>query len=185
MNEKDPIPVQVVPDQPRNPRHRSAGQRRTPTRTYAGSFLPTPAMASPGSGTMPLADLTLGVLDERAARGLYLTVRFVRILFSWATLSVPITLLLFVAFSGGLLRAQLVEGTAFMAFMQFMVRPVAELAEQLFPFRTLYYGFNWWIAGVAGLAFFVRRVLLDPLEEAERRTKTRAFYAEWDSARSQ
>lgn len=159
---------------------------------------PKPALVRPVSGMLAMAGATAGsgafssgitsgampVIDLESARRVYRSIKGFRILFALATVTVPISFFLFVALGAGWLRTQFFEGTLILAYATAIVRPVAELAEQLFPFRTVINAFNWWIFAVGLAALALRRTLLDHLEKAEHWAKTRAFTAEWTSRKA-
>ena len=153
-------------------------------RPLSGMLAMAGATAGSGGFSSSVATGSLSVLDLETARRVYRSIKGFRILFALITVTVPVSFFLFVALGAGWLRAQFFEGTLVLAYATAIVRPVAVLAEQLFPFRTVINAFNWWIfaAGLAALA--LRRTLLDYLEKAEHWAKTRAFVAEWTARKA-
>ncbi|HXE91234.1 MAG TPA: hypothetical protein VNK82_09755 [Terriglobales bacterium] len=183
---KNPQDVSVIvyPDQPK------AGwvpPRPKPSliRPVSGMLAMAGATASSTGFSSSVATGSIPVIDLDSARRIYRSIKGFRILFALVTVTVPVSFFLFVALGAGWLRAEFFEGTLILAYATAIVRPVAELAEQLFPFRTVINAFNWWIFAVGLAALALRRTLLDHLERAELWAKTRAFTAEWTARKAQ
>lgn len=155
--------------------------------TQAASSQATASMpaAKPGSSSRMRAALSgSGVRPEasrrevRASKAAFVAIKSLRIILSLATLTVPLAYLAYFVISGGLIRAQAVEGTAFMRFLQFIVIPVLAEANRIFTFRTVVEGWNLLLLGLAIALFIVRYILLLPVTDLEQWAKTRMLKAQ-------
>ncbi|HUQ49690.1 MAG TPA: protein kinase [Terriglobales bacterium] len=99
-------------------------------------------------------------------------VRSARWTVSVLTLTVPLSFFLYFIVSGGLVRAQIVEGTALWGYVKGIVLPVLTLAEDVFTVRPVVNGWNFMLAGLGLVAFGVRHLVLLPVDKAEHWAKT-------------
>jgi len=102
----------------------------------------------------------------------YLGIRTLRILFSLASLTVPLSFLFYFALTGGVIRPQVVEGTALGNFVTSIVSPSLALWEKVFTFRAVVSGWNMVMLIFAALTFGIRRLILLPMEKLEHWAKT-------------
>ena len=135
-----------------------------------------PAMApvSPSSGAtaaMPPPPV------PGSAKAVYHAIRLFRIILAVASLSVPLSFFLYFVISGGLIRPQVVEGTALMGFVRAVVTPALRLSESVFTFRTVYQGWNFILLGFGILGFVARQLVLLPVERIEHWAKSRVVRA--------
>jgi class 3 adenylate cyclase len=128
----------------------------------------------PSSGSM-LATAAPPV--AASARATYLGIRAFRIVLSIASLAIPFAFFLYFVISGGLIRPQLVEGTAVMRFVNALVTPALRLSESVFTFRTVYQGWNFVLLGFGILGFVARQLVLLPVEKLEHWAKTQVVRA--------
>ncbi|MGH9554599.1 MAG: hypothetical protein ACRD2Y_02145 [Terriglobales bacterium] len=172
------VPVRVIPDQPKYVRE--SVMRTVPFAetlfTRPKLFMPRPKKAA--------APREMEIhLSPSTARQLYWGLRALHKLVAAATLTVPVTYLLYVGFGLGLLHDSLIQGTMVMDYMRALVLPMAYLAEHVLPMRAVINGFNWWLATVAILAWMLRSFLLSRVERAEAWAKTQAFQSRWEEFR--
>jgi class 3 adenylate cyclase/predicted Ser/Thr protein kinase len=111
--------------------------------------------------------------EEKKLRAIYTATRAVRWLVWVGSLSVPLAFLAYFLISGGVIRAQVVEGTAFMAFVNAVVQPPMRMAENIFTFRTVVNGWNFMLLGLMVVAFMLRHVVILPFEKLENWAKTK------------
>ncbi len=131
------------------------------------------AMPAPGSATMPAVDGA----ETAKLRTTYYAIRAGRIVLSIVTLTVPLSYLLYFTIGGGLIRAQVVEGTLLMRYMQAVVTPVLSLVDRIFTFRMVMNGWNFMLLGLGVAGFIVRHLALLPVEVAEHWAKTKLMKA--------
>jgi hypothetical protein len=145
---------------------------------------PTPAGTSSGSSKARLAPASAaatmaaeaapGPIVSPAAAGLktrYQLLRALRLAVSAMTLTVPLAFFAQFIIGGGLIRPEVIEGTALLRFIQAVTTPVLELATKVLTFRTIVDGWNL-LLPVAGLAAFVlRRFVCLPFERLERKAR--------------
>ncbi|MCI0356533.1 MAG: hypothetical protein L0099_16090 [Acidobacteria bacterium] len=172
------VPVRVVPDQPRYVRE--SVMRTVP---FAETLFTRPALRVPRPKRPAPPRETEIHLSPSMARAVFWALRCLHRLASLATVTVPVTYLLYVGFGLGLVRDTLLQGTMLMDYMHALVLPIAYLAEHVLPLRTVIHGFNWWLATAAILAWVLRSLLLSRLERAEAWAKTQAFQANWEEFR--
>ncbi len=172
------VPVRVVPDRPKY--MRESAMQRVP---FADTLFTRPRLFAARPKKVPASREQDIQLAPSTARRLYWLMRAVRSLASLATVTVPLTYLLYVGMGLGLPGDRMLQGTMVMDYMQALVMPVAYLAEHVLPVRTVIAGFNWWLALAAILAWMMRSVLLSRLERAEAWAKTQAFQANWEEFR--
>jgi class 3 adenylate cyclase len=111
-------------------------------------------------------------------RSVYIALKSLRIAVSIATLTVPLAYFFYFIIAGGLIRAQAVEGTAIMRFMQAVVMPALAFTDKIFTFRAVVNGWNFLLLGLGVVAFVVRRLVLLPFTAAEHWAKTRMVKAQ-------
>ncbi len=151
--------------------------------THVPAAAPVSARGMPAAAPMaqiPSSGSAAAVAPQPAmanAKAIYHGVRAIRILLSIATLSVPLSFLLYFVVSGGLIRPQVVEGTALMRFANAIVAPALRLSEGIFTFRTVYQGWNLMLLGWSIFTFFARQIVLFPVEEFEQKAKSRLVRA--------
>ncbi len=161
--------------------------RSTGTATAAA---PAPA-AAPDSGKVAGVPASSGSLKPASSvrmqatpaeiasrKSTYYALKAVRIVLSLATLTVPLSYFLYFVISGGLLRAQVFEGTFAMRFMQAVVMPALALADRVFAFKTSVEGWNFLLLGFGVVAFILRYIVLLPVTTAEHWAKTRLMKAQ-------
>ncbi len=136
-------------------------------RSAAATPATVPVMPSSGSAAAMSAPPVAA-----SAKAIYYGVRAFRILLSIGALSVPLSFLLYFVISGGLIRPQVVEGTALMRFVTAIVAPALRLSESIFTFRTVYQGWNFILLGFAILGFVARQIVLLPIEKIEHWAKS-------------
>ena len=107
----------------------------------------------------------------------YYAIRTARIAFSILTLTVPLSYLIIFVIGGGLIRAQIVEGTWVMRYMQAVVTPALSLVDRIFTFRMVSGGWNFMLLVLAVAAFIVRHLIMLPAEAAEHWAKSRLLKA--------
>ncbi len=116
--------------------------------------------------------------DITARRAAYYGLKSVRILVSIASLSLPLSYVVYFGISGGVVRGQPLEGTAALRFMQAMVAPALGLVNKYFAFHLELGGWNILLLILGVVAFFLRYVVLLPFASAEHWAKTRKLRAE-------
>lgn len=172
------VPVRVVPDRPKYVRE--TAMRRVP---FAETLFTRPRFFVPRPKKVGASREMEIQFSPSTARRLFWLLRAVRNLASLATLTVPLTYLLYVAMGLGFLGNRLLQGTMVMDYMHALVLPMAYLAEHVLPVRTVISGFNWWLATAAMLTWMGRSVLLSHLDRAEAWAKTQAFQSNWEEFR--
>lgn len=172
------VPVRVVPDQPRYVRE--SVMRTVP---FAESLFTRPKLFMPRPKKAKAPPEMEIHLSPSSARLLYWMLRLAHKFAALATITVPVTYLLYVGFGLGLLRESLIQGTMVMDYMRVLVLPMAYLGEHVLPMRSVINGFNWWLATAAILTWILRSVLLSWLERAEAWAKTQAFQSHWEEFR--
>jgi class 3 adenylate cyclase len=110
----------------------------------------------------------------QSAKATYKAIRVIRFFFSMVTLTVPLSFFLYFVVSGGLVRAQIVEGTALWGYVKAIVSPLLDVAESVFTIRPVVNGWNFMLAGLGIVAFGVRQLVLLPVDKLEHWAKTRA-----------
>jgi len=140
----------------------------------AAASTPATVPAVPSSGTTAAAPAPP---VAASAKAVYYAVRAFSIILSIAALTVPLSFLLYFVISGGLIRPQVVEGTALMRFVTAVVAPALRLSESVFSFRTVYQGWNFVLLGFAVLGFVARQLVLLPVEKVEHWAKSRVVRA--------
>ncbi|MGI9101619.1 MAG: protein kinase domain-containing protein [Terriglobales bacterium] len=116
--------------------------------------------------------------DVASRKAIFQVVKWLRVVLSIATLTVPLSYFAYFIISGGLIRAQAVEGTLVMRFIQAVVIPPLAMADRVLAFRTVVEGWNFLLLGLGIAAFLVRYVVLLPLTIAEQWAKTRMLKAQ-------
>ncbi len=111
--------------------------------------------------------------EEKKLRAIYTATRALRWLVWVGSLSIPLAFLAYFLISGGVIRAQVVEGTWFMAFVNAVVGPPMRMAENIFTFRTVVNGWNFMLLGLMVVAFMLRHVVILPFEKLENWAKTK------------
>jgi serine/threonine protein kinase/class 3 adenylate cyclase len=106
-------------------------------------------------------------------REIYYLIKTMRVMVQWMSLAIPFSFFFYMMVSGGLIRAQVVEGTTVFAFVKGLVVPVLEFTEKVFTFRPVIEGWNLMLAGLGLVAFAVRHLFLLPFEQAEHWAKTK------------
>jgi len=172
------VPVRVVPDRPKYVRE--SAMQRVP---FAETLFTRPRLFVPRAKKMAASREMEIQFSPSTARQLFWVLRAVRNLASLATVTVPLTYLLYVGMGLGLLGDKMLQGTMVMDYMHALVLPMAYLAEHVLPVRTVISGFNWWLASAAILTWMMRSVLISRLERAEAWAKTQAFQANWEEFR--
>lgn len=172
------VPIRVIPDQPKYVRE--SVMRTVP---FAESLFARPRLFMPRpKKTAAPREMNIQ-LTPSTARQLYWALRIFHKLAAVATITVPVTYLLYVGFGLGLLSDNLIQGTMVMDYMRSLVLPMAYLAEHVLPMRAVINGFNWWLATAAILTWILRSVLLARVERAEAWAKTQAFQSRWEEFR--
>ena len=171
------VPVRVVPDQPRYVRE--SAMSRIP---FAETLFTRPRLLAPRPSKSEPRQPVQIQFSPSTARQLFLMLRALRQVASLATVTVPLTYLLYVGFGLGL-RDNLIQGTMVMDYMRALVLPMAYVAEHILPVRTVISGFNWWLSLAAVFAWMMRSALLQQLERAEAWAKTQAFQSNWEEFR--
>ncbi len=116
--------------------------------------------------------------DIAARKACYYSLKSVRVVVSIATLAVPLSYLAYFGISGGAVRADALEGTAALHFVQAMVTPALALSDKFLALHTQIGGWNFLLLGFALLTFLARYPLLLPFTFAEHWAKTRKLKAE-------
>ncbi len=159
----------------------SSVQLPIPSSTGAATALPSShsRIAAPSGQTIAVTMPASGPAQAAppppipaAARQTYYALRTLRIAISIITLTVPLAFFLYFVVSGGLIRPQVIEGTALMSFMRRIVTPALRISDTLFNFRTVYEGWNFILVGFGIVAFLVRQVVILPFQKLEHRAKT-------------
>ena len=118
-----------------------------------------------------------GITDHPAflARvgAIYRVLKLVRIVIGLFLLSVPFAFLFYMMVSGGLIRPQFVEGTTAWEYIKMIVVPSLTAAENILTVRPIVNGWNLMLAGLAGVAFVLRHIVMIPFEQAEHWAKTK------------
>ncbi len=157
----------------------------TPSSAATPGVPSTPSSRAASAQSMPAAPrassatvmATAAPPVAASAKAVYVSVRAFRIVLSIASLAVPLSFFLYFVISGGLIRPQIVEGTALMRFVNALVGPALRLSENVFNFRTVYQGWNFILVGFGILGFVVRQLVLLPVERLEHWAKTRVVRA--------
>ena len=149
-----------------------------------------PAPSGTGSGKISSVNAASGVRTPSATgmsaedagkvssfKTTYYAIRTGRILFSILTLTAPLSYLMIFIIGGGLIRAQVVEGTWLMNYMQAVVTPALSLVDRIFTFRMVSGGWNFMLLVLAVAAFIVRHLIMLPAEAAEHWAKSRLLKA--------
>lgn len=171
------VPVRVVPDQPRYVRE--SAMSRIP---FAETLFTRPRLLAPRTSKSEPRRPAPIQFSPSTARQLFWMLRALRQAASLATVTVPLTYLVYVGFGLGL-RDNLIQGTMVMDYMRALVLPMAYVAEHVLPVRTVISGFNWWLSVAAVCAWMMRSALLSRLERAEAWAKTQAFQSNWEEFR--
>jgi serine/threonine protein kinase/class 3 adenylate cyclase len=143
----------------------------------SGSFRPqsqTIASQSPVDQKRKLADHP-AILKNIGT--IHRVLKMVRIAIGLFTLSIPFSFLLYMLVSGGLIRPQFVEGTTIWEYIKMIVVPSLTAAENILTVRPIVNGWNLMLAGLAGVGFVVRHIVMLPFEQAEHWAKTRMLKA--------
>ncbi len=138
---------------------------------------PRMTASTPGSSSViPKVEEDPAIASKRAT---YLAIKIARIAVSLATLTIPLSYLAYFVVGGGLVRAELIEGTALMRFMQAVVTPVLAFADRVFTFSSgmVVNGWNFMMLLLGIGAFVVRHLLLLPIEAGEHWAKSRLMKA--------
>jgi serine/threonine protein kinase/class 3 adenylate cyclase len=114
---------------------------------------------------------------------IYYALKGLRIGFALFTLTVPLGFFLYMMVSGGLIRPQFVEGTALWTYVKAIVMPALTAAENMLTVRPVWNGWNLLLAGLGGIAFVVRHLVMLPFEQAEHWAKTRMLKKKTPDAR--
>jgi hypothetical protein len=106
-------------------------------------------------------------------RATYWALRALRIVVTIATATVPLSFLLYFLIGGGVIRADLVEGTPVMSYMTAIVAPLLEVSGRVLSFRTIVDGWNLLLPVMIVVAMVLRRVVHLPFLRAEHWAKGR------------
>ena len=141
-----------------------------------------PALAVPGSGASAAAVPASGMQPavavslNKAKRTLLLCETLRRIV-AVVSLVVPLAFFAYMIIGAGVIRAEMVQGTRFMAVLTAIVAPVLALAEKIFTFRMVVGGWNLMLALLGAAAFVVRHLVLIPFDKFSAWAKTRVVRA--------
>jgi serine/threonine protein kinase/class 3 adenylate cyclase len=97
----------------------------------------------------------------------YYAIRAIRMAIGLATWTIPLSFIFFFALKGGIIRPQLVQGTAILNFATAVVTPAVALWDRVFTFNAVVNGWDIVLLVFAGIAFGIRRLALLPFERVE------------------
>jgi serine/threonine protein kinase/class 3 adenylate cyclase len=139
----------------------------------AVSQAPSQSKVPSSTSIKPPSSITAPSVSPEKLRSIYLLAKTVRISVGVIVLFVPFALVLYMFVSAGLIRSQLVEGTAFWRLVSVIVVPALSMAEKVFTFRPVVNGWNFMLLGLAAASFVVRHLVLLPFDRAEHWARTR------------
>lgn len=148
----------------------SSGMMRAPGYVAPGSTPAMPAVKAPASSVQT-------AVLQKGVKPTYYALKTLRLAVYFATLAVPLSFIVYFLVSGGVIRPQVVEGTAVMAFVKVIVEPVLRFAEGIFTFRTVVSGWNFMLLGLFFVAMVLRQLVLLPVEKLEHWAKTKVVRA--------
>jgi serine/threonine protein kinase len=144
-----------------------------------------PLSASQNQPLIPSSQRVSAVVSRRLhpaitanIKKIHLALKALRVTVALLTLSVPLSFVLYLLVSGGLVRPQFVEGTTLWEYIKALVVPSLAAAENILTIRPVVNGWNLMLAGLAVVAFVVRHLVMMPLEQAEHWAKTRMLRAQ-------
>jgi serine/threonine protein kinase/class 3 adenylate cyclase len=140
-----------------------SGFFRPLSQTMSGSR--TSTVEKPGFTDSPLFLARIG--------SIYRVLKMLRVVLGLFLLSVPFAFLFYMLVSAGLIRPQFVNNTTFWDYIQMLVVPVLAKAEEILTIRPIVNGWNLMLAGLAGVAFVLRHIVMIPFEQAEHWAKTK------------
>ncbi len=117
------------------------------------------------------------VFVTKNIKPIYHALKALKIGLAILTLTVPLSFLAYMLVSGGLVRPQFVEGTRLWSYVQAIVLPTLAAAENMLTVRPVINGWNLMLAGLAGISFVLRHLVMLPFEQAEHWAKTRMLKA--------
>ncbi len=123
------------------------------------------AVKKPGITDHPAFLAQIGII--------YRILKGVRMAIGLFLLSIPFAFLFYMMVSGGLIRPQFVEGTQVWEYIKMIVVPSLTAAENILTIRPIVNGWNLMLAGLAGVAFVLRHIIMIPFEQAEHWAKTK------------
>ncbi len=83
------------------------------------------------------------------------------------TLIIPLSYIGLFIVGGGLIRPEVLQGSRILALMEQICAPAMRLTEQIFAFRTVSHGWNFLLLGLAVVTFFLRQLILIPVDMLE------------------
>ena len=137
----------------------------------------TPASSPRLGSASKMAPAVATAPPTAGAKATYQALKVFRWFASLATLTVPLCFLFYFLISGGVIRPQVVEGTAVMNYAKFFVDPMLRMAENLFTFRMVMNGWNFMLLILTAVAFVARQLVMLPIEKAEHWAKTKVVRA--------
>jgi len=126
-------------------------------------------MSGTNLAPVPADNLPVEEPDNKASvwKSAYWAGRIFRYLMGMVTLLVPLSFIGLFIVGGGLIRPEILQGSRVLAFMQAICNPAMALAEKIFTFRMVVHGWNFLLAGLAVVTFFIRQFVMMPVEMLE------------------
>ena len=157
------------------------------TKPVSGSKKPVSGSLKPGSSSRLGIPAQPVAPDKATMNRLKLTfyaIKTFRIVMMLMTLTVPLSFFLYMIVGAGIVRSQIVEGTALWSYVNALVVPVLTLAEKIFTFRPIVNGWNLMLGGLGVVALVVRHVLMLPVERVQFWAKTKLVRARTNLAQA-
>jgi serine/threonine protein kinase/class 3 adenylate cyclase len=176
------LPTQVLPAvRPTSGRtHVTSGAVAAAPAHTSGSVMQVAAPKKKSQAAMPAQEQmeSATLADLQKWRALFQIVRGVRIAIGLALLTIPLAFLAYFVISGGLIKAEVVEGTTALTIIRAIVVPVLGRLQGVLNVSTKVEGWDFVAFGCAIVTFILRHLIIAFVQKFESKAKYRMLEIE-------